>query len=140
MSMMAIIAGMMIPMYVQIQVYSNLDTATENLVQATRTARTLSQTGKFDSAWGVYFPNGTLFAGTTYATRSASKDISFALSGNVGIQGLTELVFARENGLPTATGVVCVYSLTNAAYRTITMTGNGVMNVSNIQKGFCSGI
>lgn len=135
---MAIVAGMTIPMYLQIKVYSTLDTATENLVQATRTARTLSQTGKFDSMWGVYFPNGTLFAGSTYASRIVAKDVVFSLPNNVSVTGLAEVAFTRENGLPNTTGNVCVFSLTNDAYRTITIEGNGVLTVGTITRGFCN--
>ncbi len=137
--MMAIFAGVMIPMYRQIQVYSDLDTATENLVQAIRTAQTLSQTGKFDSMWGIHFPTGTLYTGTNYASRNNVNDVSYPLSNNFMTTGLTELSFTRLDGLPNTTGTVCIYSLTSASYRTIIVSGKGVLTISKILKGFCSG-
>ncbi|MBP9850238.1 MAG: prepilin-type N-terminal cleavage/methylation domain-containing protein, partial [Candidatus Peribacteraceae bacterium] len=91
--LMAATAGITIPMYRQFQVYSDLDTATEHLVQAVRAAQTLSQTGKFDSRWGVYFPDGTLYAGQDYASRNSEKDVSFPLPGSIETDGLTEVSF-----------------------------------------------
>lgn len=67
---MAAVSGITIPMFRQYQTQADLDTATEHLVQALRAAETLSQSGKVDSGWGVYFPDGTLFAGESYAERN----------------------------------------------------------------------
>jgi len=81
--LLATTAGITIPMYRQYQVYADLDTATTHLVQATHAAQALSQAGKFDSIWGVYFPTGTLYAGPSYAERDAEKDVSFPLPANI---------------------------------------------------------
>ena len=102
--------SMTIPMFRQYQINADLDIATEHLVQALRTAQTLSQSGKLDSVWGVYFPDGTVFAGDSYAERDSNHDLHFPLPSNVETSGLEETSFSRLDGAPSTTGIVYITS------------------------------
>ncbi len=136
--LMAATAGLMIPTYRQFQAYTDMHIATEHLVQSVRAAQILSQTGKFDSRWGVYFPNGTLYAGEDYASRNSEKDVSFPLPGSIEIDGFTEISFTRVDGLPNITGTACIHSGITDVYRTITIHTNGLLTTSDLIKGFCT--
>lgn len=130
----AVTAGLTIPMFRQYQMSADLDTSTEHLVQALRGAATLSQTGKQDSAWGVYFPDGTLFAGDAYAERNPDFDVTLPLAPTIETSGLTEVVFSRLDGLPKTTGSVFVTSTVTNAYREIIIDANGVIRVSDVRR------
>jgi hypothetical protein len=129
----AVTAGVTIPMFRQYQMNADLDTATEHLVQALRGAETLSQAGKQDSTWGVYFQDGVLFAGDSYAERNPDLDVTFGLPPTIETSGLTEIVFSRPDGLPITPGTVYVMSIVTDAYREITIDASGVIRVSDVQ-------
>lgn len=131
-------AGIAIPMYRQYQVFIDIDTATEHLVQATRAAQALSQAGKNDSVWGVNLRNGTLFAGQSYTERNPQRDVFFPLPKNVSTDWIDEITFSRVDGLPSVTGVFCVYSLISNNYRAITVDVNGTLSVSSVLHNGCN--
>lgn len=131
-------AGIAIPMYRQYQVFIDIDTATEHLVQASRAAQALSQAGKYDSVWGVNLRNGTLFAGESYIERNPNRDVSFPLPSTVATDWIDEITFSRVDGLPSVTGVFCVYSLIANSYRAITIDVNGILSVSAVLHNGCN--
>ncbi len=130
--LMTATASMTIPMFRQYQIRSDLNTATEHLVQALRSAQSLSLAGKSDTAWGVYFPDATLFAGDSYAERGEDNDVTFPLADTIETSGLTETVFTRIDGLPTITGTVYVTSSLTDEYRRIDIGATGTITVSDV--------
>lgn len=69
-------------------------------------ARNRALSGKNSSSWGVYFATSTVvqFQGASYATRTASKDLSTPLSSGMVITGTKEYVFNAPYGDPTSSG------------------------------------
>ncbi len=130
--LMTTAAGLMIPMFREYQINADLNTATEHMVQALRSAQTLSQTGKEDSLWGVYFPDATIFAGDSYAERNADFDVQFPIAASIDTTGLSETTFTRVDGLPTNIGSVYVTSSVTDNYRRIDIDRNGVVSVSGL--------
>lgn len=130
--LMATAASLMVPMFREYQINADLNTATEHLVQAVRSAETLSRSGKFDATWGVYFSDGTLFAGDSYAERDTDHDVSFPLASTIDTSGLDETTFTRIDGLPVTIGSVYVTSSVTNNYRRIDIDKNGVVTVSGI--------
>ncbi len=132
--LMTTAAGVMVPMFREYQINADLNTATEHMVQALRSAQTLSQSGKFDALWGVYFPEATLFAGDTYAQRNTDNDTVFPMASTIETSGLTETLFTRIDGLPTIVGSVYVVSSITGDYRRIDIDKNGIITVSGLME------
>ena len=132
--LMTTAAGVMVPMFREYQINADLNTATEHIVQALRSAQTLSQSGKFDAVWGVYFPEATLFAGDAYAQRNTDHDTTFPMASTIETSGLTETLFTRIEGLPTIVGSVYVVSSITGDYRRIDIDKNGIITVSGLME------
>jgi type II secretory pathway pseudopilin PulG len=130
--LMSITATMTIPMFRQYRINADLDTATEHLVQALRSAQILSQSGKSDAMWGVAFQDGTLFAGNSFEERDSSRDVIFPLAPTIETSGIEETSFTRVDGLPTVAGTVYVTSSVTDNYRRIDISENGTITVSGI--------
>jgi type II secretory pathway pseudopilin PulG len=73
-----------------------------SLVDASLRARTM----ELDSPWGVEVLAGKIvtFKGASYAGRDTSKDRPIAIAPSLTTSGMTEVVFAKFTGLPSATG------------------------------------
>lgn len=134
---MAVTAGTTIPLYRQYQAYADLDTGAEHLVQALRAAQTLSQTGKFDTMWGVYVPEGTLFAGSVYDLRDETQDVDFPMPASIQTEGIEEVTFSRVDGTPSAIGEVCILSTVTERSRTLTIDQTGNITVSTVANSTC---
>ncbi len=130
--LMTTAAGVMVPMFREYQINADINTATEHIVQALRSAQTLSQSGKFDATWGVYFSEATLFAGDSYAQRNDDHDTVFPMAGTIETSGLDETIFTRIDGLPTITGSVYVTSTITGDYRRIDIDRNGIITVTGL--------
>ncbi|EKE15716.1 MAG: hypothetical protein ACD_11C00108G0010 [uncultured bacterium] len=111
----SLISGISIPVYQSFQTKNNLDVAVDNAVQALRRAQMLSQAVNGDSNWGVKFQSGSmvLFKGASYATRDANYDEIFDLPTTIVASNLTEIVFAKFTGFPTATGTTTLTTINN---------------------------
>ncbi len=130
--LIAVTAGITIPLLRQSQADADIDIATEHLVQALRAAQTLSQSGKQDTTWGVYAPQIVLFSGDEYATRDTDNDVQFPMPPTIDTSGLDEVVFSRIDGFPNEAGVILVVSSVTSRYREITIDENGVITVSGV--------
>lgn len=126
--LVAILAGISIPVYQSFQQRNDLDIAANTCVQSLRRAQTLSQATASDSSWGVYISTGniTIYQGTNYASRDENFDEFFSVPVSVSVTGSKEFVFSKMFGLPTAAGSVILAS--NNQTKTITINSNGTIN------------
>jgi Tfp pilus assembly major pilin PilA len=102
-----------IPLYREYQIRNDLDNATQLVTQGLGRAKLLSQTGQGDSAWGFYVPSGTLYKGTSYATRNTQFNESYSMPSTIAISGLLDVSYARVVGVPNTTGDIVLRALNN---------------------------
>lgn len=128
-SILALLAVIATPVYQSFQVRNDLEIAKNVAIESLRRAQTLSQSGVGDSAWGVYFSSGdiTIFKGPTFATRSLGFDELFDVPASISGSGLSEVVFSKLEGLPSATGTITLTSNTNET-RNITINTKGMVD------------
>jgi len=105
-----------------------VSTVTDELTQEFRKAQIYAMMGKQNGNWGVH--NNTtsivLFQGSTFTGRNTAFDETFAVNSNIIITGLTDLIFSRMTGTPSATPTIIISSANNT--RTITVNSQGVVN------------
>lgn len=114
-SILAIIFAMTIPSYISFMTRNDLDIATISLVQSTRRASILSQTGSGDSLWGVNVATGSIiiYKGNDFANRDSSFDEVTDISPTIAVTGLTDIIFSKQTGLPQSTGTTTLVSVDN---------------------------
>ncbi len=126
-AILALITGIGLPIFRSWQVSNDLDVAATITVQSLRRAQFLSQAVDSDQSWGVRIEPGQviIFQGNSFATRNASKDESFNISGHITASGLTEVVFSKFYGLPQSSGTI-IFSSNNQT-RTVTINSKGTV-------------
>jgi Tfp pilus assembly protein FimT len=85
-----------------------LNVYTEELIQALRRDQLKSMSIEQDSKFGIYLTekNYVLFRGNSYAARETQYDENFDLPQVIKSSGLSEIVFTKSEGLPSATGSI----------------------------------
>ncbi len=85
-----------------------LTEATNTLVSNLRLAQSSALSGKNNDSFGVSVQEGefVVFQGDSYGSRTVTEDTVFPVSSAVEVTGLTEVVFERWVGMPSATGTV----------------------------------
>lgn len=121
---LAVTAGVSVPLYRTYQVRSDLDIAVEQAKHALERAQVLARAGQNDSMWGYEALRGILFQGESYATRDDAADEEYIIPGGVTVSGLTEVVFQRVTGDPLTSGVI-LFVAANGEQRTVTVTEGG---------------
>ncbi len=129
----ALTAGMSIPMYQNYQIRSDLDLAVAQTLHHLSSAQLKSQTGENDGQWGVYVPAGTVFLGESYVIRDTDFDESIALPTGISVFGIEEVIYSRVNGIPSPTGDI-ILEAANGDSRTITINADGTMSASGIEE------
>ncbi len=124
--LLSMIAGMSIPLSRVFLDRNELDQTTITLAQTFRRAQSMAIAQDGDSAWGVKVTSSSilLFKGSSYATRDQLLDESTSIAPSIVFTGLSEVVFQKGSGLPTATGT-----------STFTSHGDEIRNVTINQKG-----
>jgi len=125
----AVIAGISLPVYQSFQVRNDMDIAATTIAQSCRRAAVLAQASDGDTSWGVRIQSGsiTLFKGASYVTRDATFDEFFSMPTSITPSGLSEIVFAKFTGMPTATGTTTLTSSINEN-RTISINAKGMVS------------
>lgn len=125
-AVIAIIAGIMTPIFLSSQVRNDIDVATLSLVRSIRRAEQLSRNGEGDSAWGVNLSSGEIliFKGPSYIGRDSSFDESFSIPNNISFSGTSSVVFNKFSGLPSASGTINLTSINNET-RVININSKG---------------
>lgn len=128
-AMLAVIAGIGVPVYQALQVRNDLDITATSLTQDYRRAQVLSQASQGDSEWGVQVNSAgvTLFKGVSYAARDVSYDEVSPIPASITSTGLLSVVFSRLTGLPQTTGTTTLTSNANEV-RTIHINTEGTVS------------
>jgi prepilin-type N-terminal cleavage/methylation domain-containing protein len=111
-ALIAVVAGVSVPMYRRYQTRSDLQLATEQVVQGINRARLLSQAGQGDSAWGFAVGSGVLFKGSMWAVRDPAYDELYPMPNGVVTAGIPQVSFSKIEGRPSATGMIIMTALT----------------------------
>lgn len=134
------LAALAIPLYVNFQSESLLDTTSQDIVQTIREAQTRAMAGDGDRPWGVNFAvvgddaQYTLFRGVDYANRDPAYDRSAVLAGSLTFgaldfsNGSTTVVFQKVRGMTDNFGSLTLTS-TNGETATITVNAAGAVDV-----------
>ncbi|HUQ30162.1 MAG TPA: prepilin-type N-terminal cleavage/methylation domain-containing protein [Candidatus Paceibacterota bacterium] len=127
-ALIALIAGMGIPLYQSFQNRNDLSLATTSLAAALRSAEVHARAVDGDSAWGVMVATSsvTVFKGVTYASRVTTSDEVTPISGSIIITGTSEYDFAKFTGFPSASATTTLTSLNNET-RIITINAKGMV-------------
>lgn len=128
-AMMAIIAGISIPIYQSVQVRNDLDIAATTLAQSIRRSQVLSQGMDGDTNWGVKVQIGSIiiFRGVSYAARDVSFDEVFSVPTSIVPSGLSEIISEKLTGMPQSMGTITFTSSLNET-RTLTLNAKGNIN------------
>jgi prepilin-type N-terminal cleavage/methylation domain-containing protein len=126
--MIAILAGISMPIYQTFQVKNYLNLGVSNTVQALRRAQLLSQAIEGDANWGVKIESGriVLFKGVNFSSREEVFDEVSELPESVVPSLDTEFVFQKLSGEPQATGTL-VLTANNGESRTLTVNSKGII-------------
>lgn len=102
----AVTAGISIPLLRNYQVRNDLNVGKEYMLQALRTAQSNARAGKNTGTWGVAVAEGVVFEGHSYAERVEASDEAYPLPPTIRWDGLSEVVFERVTGRPQPTGEI----------------------------------
>ena len=125
-SVLAIIAGVGIPVYQSFQVRNELSLATNTVAQTMRRAQTLAEAVEGDDTWGVYVGGSaiTLFKGANYLGRDVAYDEIFNLSNTIVPTGDQEIIFNKFTGEPQSFGTLILTTADDS--KTITINAKGL--------------
>lgn len=128
MAMIAVLAGVSIPVYNTFAVRNDLDINAQHAANALRRAQTYARGVQGDSVWSVRVQTSaiTLFKGTNFASRDTSFDEVISLPASATATGLSEVQFAKLTGIPNTTGSITLTSNSNET-RTLTVNAKGVV-------------
>lgn len=126
---MAILIGFGLPLSFGLYKNQQLDITSQGVVQALRDAQQKAMGVENDSAFGVYFSNNNyiLFQGSSFASRDSQYDEVFDFSKVISRSGLQEIVFLKNEGLPSATGDIILSN--NSRTKTININNLGRVNL-----------
>lgn len=127
----AITAGLSVPMYRNYQIRSDLDLAVEQTIHGLNSAQLLSRAGEDDSEWGYQVEEGTVFRGEAYPIRDSDGDRVVPLPPSITVSGITEVMFTRVTGEPSPTGDIILEAL-NGQQRIVTVQSDGSFSSSGI--------
>jgi prepilin-type N-terminal cleavage/methylation domain-containing protein len=120
--------------YISIGFYSRFFTqnavanTTDQLTSELRKAQIYSMMGKQNSSWGVH--KGTnqiiLFQGSSYTGRNVAFDEIFSVNQNVSLTGLSDIIFSRMTGTPSASPTIVISGNNNT--KTVIVNSQGVVS------------
>lgn len=99
-SILALSAGILSPIYFSMQTRESLETKTETIVSSLRRAQILSMSGEHDSSWGlkVLEEEVVIFKGLDYLSRDVDYDEIIVVDRKIITSGLDEFVFNKISG------------------------------------------
>jgi prepilin-type N-terminal cleavage/methylation domain-containing protein len=86
-----------------------LENQAQNLLEVLRRAQSKAISVESDSSFGVYLTSGnyTLFKGQSYSQRDSQYDEVYNLPAIIKIEGLSEIVFLKTEGVPKEIPAYC---------------------------------
>lgn len=99
---MAILLAISLPLGLDFYKNQQLESQARGISQTIRRAQLKSMSGEIDSSFGVYLTNDNyiLFKGDSFLTRDSQYDEVFELPEVITLQGLSEIVFLKLEGIP----------------------------------------
>ncbi len=134
----AITAGVSVPLIRNYQIRNDLNIATDYMLQALRTAQSNARAGKNTGQWGVHPEDALVFEGEEYAYRVTASDEPYPLPPAVSVSGLSEVTFAPVSGRPQTSGEIILTAL-NGDQRIITIGDQGTIAATGIDGGALEG-
>lgn len=128
-TLLVMIGGMVMPMYRTFLVRDDLDIAATTLAQSLRRAQSLSISADGDMSWGVRVGVGSIlvYKGASYVSRDSTYDENTSMPTSIIPTGVSEIVFSKVFGVPSATGTFIFTSQANET-RDITINGKGMVD------------
>jgi len=128
-AIIALIAGISVPIYQALQIRNNLNIAAISTTQTWRRAQILAAAADGDSPWGVYATTGglTLFKGANYVARDNTFDEIIEIPTSIVPTGMSEIIFNKFTGQPQSVGSLILTSDNNET-KTITINVKGAIN------------
>jgi type II secretory pathway pseudopilin PulG len=101
------------------------EVVTETLVSYLRAAeqRALASEGNTNHGVSVAGGNLTMFRGTSYALRQTAYDTIMPYPSYITFSGITEVVFAKQTGVPQSAGTIAVNNGIHSSVITVYSTG-----------------
>ena len=129
-AIIGLITGMSLPVLASFNDRNDLDLTAQSIASQLRRAQTYTRGINGDSQWGVRAQNGsaTLFKGSSYAARDTSYDEPTTISSSIAVTGLSDLLFAKLDGTPSATGTITLTNTNTNETRTITINAKGMVS------------
>jgi prepilin-type N-terminal cleavage/methylation domain-containing protein len=92
---------------------------------ALREAQNRAMTQDNNSAWGATIVGGNvvIFSGTSYATRTTSRDLTYWLPTSVTATGTTATLFTKTTGLPDAAATTTFTTTYETSVTTVSAGG-----------------
>ena len=112
---------------------SDLNIATEYMLQSLRDAQANARAGKNSGQWGVYVPKAQVFEGIGYDNRT-SEDEPYPLPPSIDIAGLVEVPFIPVSGRPQTSGEI-ILTARSGDQRIITIGDQGTIAATGIASG-----
>lgn len=128
-SIIALLAGLSLPVYNSFQTRNELDSTALALVSSLRRAQIYARGAQNDLQWGVRVQSGaiTLFRGNVFASRDTAYDEVTTLPPTMAVSGTSEVIFTKLTGLPAAAGSTTLTAANNET-RTVTINAKGMVS------------
>ncbi|MBI4252821.1 hypothetical protein HY623_01415 [Candidatus Uhrbacteria bacterium] len=139
MALMIVLIGAAAPLYSNLQTSSQLNESAVTVASTLRLARTRSVARQNNSSYGVYIEANAggadrliLFAGISYAARNPAYDRITTFDSALSVTpmlsgGVTEIVFSRATGVPSATGTIGISHATTGS-RSVSINALGAVD------------
>jgi len=127
-AILAVLVSVSLPSTINFYQTWQLDLNKNGIAQALRRAQLKAISVEADSSFGIYLAAGQyiLFKGSSFASRDPGFDESFELPDNLYLSGLSEIVFTKLQGIPSAAGNI--FLTVNGQSKTININEQGRIN------------
>ncbi len=132
-AVITLIAGTSLVAFRNVYRASGTRVAVLEITDALRTTRSNTLAGKGDAVYGVRVGTSsvTRFVGSLYSEGSASNTIYTFEAGTFAtgtlVNNVTDIVFSRLTGLPSATGTIYIVDIDQGNTTTIQIGGTGLI-------------
>ena len=110
--LISILFGFILSLSLDFYKNQQLETHTQGILQTLRRAQLKAMSVELGSSFGIHITNDSyiLFQGNSFATRDGAFDEVFDLPQIITVSGISEIVFSKLDGIPSATGTITLSS------------------------------
>jgi prepilin-type N-terminal cleavage/methylation domain-containing protein len=129
-AILLILGGLSSPFYSNFLVSNYLETKTNEVITALRTAQINAVSGKGGTRWGVNISASaiTVYKGNSYATRAAAFDQIYTIPATITITNV-DVAFTMTTGNPTNTPTITISNNVGKSH-TVTVNSVGTVDVN----------